>query len=178
MSQLNLPDHPDLSHLRRQAKSLRDRVRRGDQQAIDQVSDHHPEARALVPLLGAEGTSPPFALADAQLTLSRAYGFPSWPALRRHVDEVHRLTRRPHLAPLGTGADRLLRLACLDYGSTTRGSSAEAAVLLAADPSLSARAWPRPPRPGICSRLARSSRRIPPPCTARTGHSAGRRCCT
>ncbi|MGP5639441.1 ankyrin repeat domain-containing protein [Brachybacterium tyrofermentans] len=137
MSQLNLPDHPDLSHLRRQAKSLRDRVRRGDQQAIDQVSDHHPEARALVPLLGAEGTSPPFALADAQLTLSRAYGFPSWPALRRHVDEVHRLTRRPHLAPLGTGADRLLRLACLDYGSTTRGSSAEAAVLLAADPSLS-----------------------------------------
>ncbi|MGO2362453.1 MAG: hypothetical protein ACTH6N_15175, partial [Brachybacterium tyrofermentans] len=137
MSQLNLPDHPDLSHLRRQAKSLRDRVRRGDQQAIDQVSDHHPEARALVPLLGAEGTSPPFALADAQLTLSRAYGFPSWPALRRHVDEVHRLTRRPHLAPLGTGADRLLRLACLDYGSTTRGSSAEATVLLAADPSLS-----------------------------------------
>lgn len=137
MSQLNLPDHPDLSHLRRQAKSLRDRVRRGDQQAIDQVSDHHPDARSLVPLPGAEGTSPPFALADAQLTLSRAYGFPSWPALRRHVDEVHRLTRRPHLAPSGTGADALLRLACLDYGSRTRGRSAEAARILSADPSLS-----------------------------------------
>lgn len=147
MPQLDLPDHPDLSHLRRQAKALRDRVRHGDAEAIAQVRDHHPDPRRAGPgdadlvdpadPVGAEPPHRPFALTDAQLTIARTYGFGSWPALRRHIDEVHRLTRRPHLAPSGTGADALLRLACLDYGSATRGDHAEAARLLAADPSLS-----------------------------------------
>lgn len=137
MPQLNLPDHPDLSHLRRQAKALRDRVRRGDPASIDQVRHTHPGARGTAAASGTESISQPFALADAQLTLARAYGFPSWPALRLHVDEVHRLTRRPHLAPSGTGADALLRGACLDYGTSTRGDRREAERLLAADPSLS-----------------------------------------
>lgn len=137
MPQLDLPDHPDLSHLRRQAKALRDRVRGGDPASIDLVRDTHPRARGTASTSGTEDVSRPFALADAQLTLARAYGFPSWPVLRLHIDQVHRLTRRPHLAPSGTGVDALLRGACLDYGTATRSDRTEAERLLAADPSLS-----------------------------------------
>lgn len=133
MPQQHLPDHPDLTPLRRQAKSLRDRVRAGDADAIARVHEHHPSPRA-VP--GDDATTTGFLLADAQLTVARSYGFSSWPALRRHVDEVHRLTRSPHLAAARSGTDELLRRACLDYGTDRRGDREEAARQLAADPAL------------------------------------------
>ena len=57
MSQ-SLPAHPDLDHLRKQAKARLDELRRRD-----------PEAK----------------LADALHALAREYGFASWPKLKVHV---------------------------------------------------------------------------------------------
>lgn len=56
-----LPAHPDLAHLKKQAKELLRRLR-----------DDDPAAR----------------LSDAQFRLAREYGFASWPALRRHVEDL------------------------------------------------------------------------------------------
>ncbi|TDC49430.1 ankyrin repeat domain-containing protein [Jiangella ureilytica] len=61
VSMPELPAHPDLAHLKKQAKELLRRLR-----------DDEPGAR----------------LSDAQFRLAREYGFPSWPALRRHVEEL------------------------------------------------------------------------------------------
>lgn len=58
MPQRTLPEHPNLDHLRAQAKDL------------------HARAAA------AKGDAK---LSDAQLVLAREYGFPSWPRLRREV---------------------------------------------------------------------------------------------
>lgn len=56
-----LPVRPDLGHLKKQATELLRRLR-----------DDEPAAR----------------LSDAQLLVAREYGFPSWPALHRHVEEL------------------------------------------------------------------------------------------
>jgi ankyrin repeat protein len=56
-----LPDTPDLDWLRKQAKRQLDDLRR---------------------------TRPKARLADAQLALARSYGFPSWRALKAHIDSL------------------------------------------------------------------------------------------
>ena len=57
-------------------------------------------------------------LADAQLVVARAYGFPSWPKLRAHLEVVERYSRSPHTAPRSEdAAEEFLRLACLTYSS-------------------------------------------------------------
>jgi hypothetical protein len=58
----NLPPHPSLEHLRNQAKGLLPELRR-----------ENPTAR----------------LADAQYQIARAYGFASWPKLKRQVESLH-----------------------------------------------------------------------------------------
>jgi hypothetical protein len=65
-----LPAHPNLAHLRRQARDLLRAVRAGDADA----------ARRLDP-----GTDRP-TLAAAQHALAREYGFPSWPRLKAEVE--------------------------------------------------------------------------------------------
>ena len=73
----------------------------------------------------------PLRLADAQLVVARSYGFPSWPALRRHMDVVGRFARSPHTAPpQADAADELLRLGCVRYGGDSRADQARAAALL------------------------------------------------
>jgi ankyrin repeat protein len=57
----SLPDNPSLDWLRKQAKRRLDELR---------------------------ATSPSAKLSDAQLELARSYGFPSWRALKRHVDSL------------------------------------------------------------------------------------------
>lgn len=57
----SLPDHPNLDWLRKEAKRRLEELRSG-----------HPAAQ----------------LADAQLDLARQYGFPSWRALKAHVDSL------------------------------------------------------------------------------------------
>lgn len=65
----HLPVRPDLDQLRHQAKDLLRAIRLRERWALDELAQHHPH--------------PPSAprLADAQLTLARAYGVASWPRL-------------------------------------------------------------------------------------------------
>ena len=135
-----LPPKPDLGKLKETAKLLRDLVRSGVSGAIELVGDHHPRLGDLSP--GSAAASG-FTLADAQLTIARHHGLASWPALRRHVEGINKLTRSPHLQPIGTvlttdgeRADELLRLACLTYGADDPDRPAAAARLLAEYPAL------------------------------------------
>jgi hypothetical protein len=73
-----LPDRPNLTNLRKQAKALLAAWRAGDRQALAQVRDFHPGGERLI----ATGRH---ALADAQLAVARGYGFASWTHLVRHL---------------------------------------------------------------------------------------------
>lgn len=87
-----LPPHPDLDHLRRQAKDLLEAFRTGDATAVAEVQAHYRGA-----------TTAAFALHDAQLVLARAYGFDSWPNLKTFITG-----RRPPIKPveLASGGGR------------------------------------------------------------------------
>ena len=71
-----LPEHPDLAHLKRQAKALRDAARADDPAALARITAH-------VPLRQGQ----PVALSAAQWTLAREYGYSSWPAMKADVAE-------------------------------------------------------------------------------------------
>jgi ankyrin repeat protein len=73
-----LPPHPNLEHLRKQAKDLLEQYRSGDPAAIAEVQrfERRPDPAA-------------FALNDAQRVLARAYGYESWPKLKAFVDGVN-----------------------------------------------------------------------------------------
>ena len=119
----SLPENPNAEQARKNAKALRDLVRAGDEGAIRLVREHHPRLGALR-AEDRDATSG-FRLADAQLTLARHHGFPSWPRLVAYIDLVDGLSRSPHRQPVGeplpadddARADELLRLACLTYGA-------------------------------------------------------------
>jgi hypothetical protein len=124
---LYFPEDPSLDHLRGQARTLLRKLREGDGQAVALLAEHHPNPP----------TTP--RLADAQLALARAYGYASWPALRRHLDVVAAHARSPHkLAELDDPAAELLRLGCLRYGGDDLRDHARARALLAANPELGA----------------------------------------
>ena len=57
----NLPPHPNLEHLKKQAKTLLHELQQGN---------------------------PALKLADAQLAIAREYGFASWPKLKAHVESL------------------------------------------------------------------------------------------
>lgn len=122
-----LPDNPNLDRLRKYAKELLRAARTGDPEATALVAEFHPD--------------PPteLALSDAQLVLARLFGFPSWPRLHAHVENVNTYTRSPHKQPIGggTGPDDFLRLACLDYGDDDARRHETARQLLVEHPELS-----------------------------------------
>jgi hypothetical protein len=66
-----LPPHPDLDHLRKQAKDL-----------LHDLQQRDPASK----------------LADAQHTIARAYGFPSWPKLKAYVESLS-VDSRPVAGP-------------------------------------------------------------------------------
>jgi hypothetical protein len=71
MANRHFPVRPNLDQLKHQAKDLLRAIRRGDLSAIRELQEHH-----------LERVEPGEArLADAQLTLARSYGLPSWPRL-------------------------------------------------------------------------------------------------
>lgn len=70
-----LPAHPNLEHLKKQAKVLLDQLAAGNPQA-------HERFRALL----SRAAPPEPQLADAQLALARDYGFASWAKLKAHVE--------------------------------------------------------------------------------------------
>ncbi|GGM59362.1 ankyrin repeat domain-containing protein [Dactylosporangium sucinum] len=100
---------PDLSALRRSARSLQRAVRAGDPAAIDRVAARHPAGPPAEPAR--------FALTAAQLVVAREQGFASWPRLRRYLDTVasHGWDSRTAASPATLPADEFCRLACLTY---------------------------------------------------------------
>jgi uncharacterized protein (TIGR03067 family) len=83
-----LPARPNLDHLRRQAKTLLAQLKDGMPAAVQAFIDHLPEARQMrADAVRAAG----FRLADAQSVVARQSGFPSWPALSRHVEQLRSL---------------------------------------------------------------------------------------
>ncbi|WP_417668468.1 DUF1835 domain-containing protein [Roseibium sp.] len=80
----------DLSlHLDRQkkrAKDLRDGARSREPDALARLKAHHPKFQKLDP---AE-----LKLSDAQWVIAREAGLPSWPALKRHVEQIDSARRQ------------------------------------------------------------------------------------
>ena len=75
---------PNLEQLKKQAREFLDQLGRGETAACQRLSAHHPK------FAGAGG--PPLApapvLADVQLVLAREHDFPSWPRLKRFVEDL------------------------------------------------------------------------------------------
>lgn len=135
-----LPNNPNVEQLKGNAKALRDLVRGGFAEPVELVREHNPRLGELA--AGSEAARR-FKLADAQLTLARHYGFPSWAKLARHVQVIMELTRSPHIQPIGrplhddtARSDELLRLVCLNYGADDPGRVDQARALLAGHPHL------------------------------------------
>src|SRR5262249_33564653 len=100
---INLPDRPNLAHLRHQAADLQRAHAAGDPEAVALVDALSPGTREL-------------SRTGAQLVTARRYGFASWPRLKRHVEVVTEYTRVPDaVPPAADPADEFLRLACLTY---------------------------------------------------------------
>ena len=78
-----LPRHPNLDHLKRQAKDLLKAYRAGDERAR-QLFERQLLARHR-PRPSGQHSDGRVLLADALLVVARAYGFASWPQLRAHV---------------------------------------------------------------------------------------------
>ena len=143
----HLPVRPDLDQLKHQAKDLLRAVRRGDQAAIEEFNQFHPN---LVAPNEAK-------LADAQLALARAYQAPSWTRLVQachmidaiwndDIDTVRQLiTKNPDLIfedarvqksnwgpPMSyaanLGRDRIIRM-LYELGATDVGYALERASL-------------------------------------------------
>ena len=73
-----LPDRANLDHLRKQAKDLHRRSRAGDPAALAHFARFLPAASGRTE---AEIVAPSLRLHDAQSSVARQYGFPSWPEL-------------------------------------------------------------------------------------------------
>lgn len=83
-----LPSRPNLDHLRRQAKTLLARLNAGEDEAVQLVQEHLPDAKgkSREDVLAAAHR-----LADAQSVIARSTGFASWPQLARHVEQLRAL---------------------------------------------------------------------------------------
>ncbi len=92
-SSSQLPAHPSLEQLRKQAKDLLKQFRSGDSAARERFHKHRPESSSPI-------------LADAQLVLAREHGFESWPKLVRHVQGVSASDRVKKFERLATDISR------------------------------------------------------------------------
>lgn len=115
---LSLPARPSLEQLRKQAKELLKGYRADDPSTVTRFQSHHPRGTP----------EKEVALADAQLVLSREYGFPSWAKLKHHVESLQRPADFDE--PLW-GRDTWPFLAAV-----YRGDEAAVRQMLARDPSL------------------------------------------
>jgi uncharacterized protein (TIGR03067 family) len=83
-----LPARPHLEHLRTQAKTLLTQLTAGEKKAATTFIKHLPAARKMTLAQVLKST---FKLADAQSVIARQNGFPSWPALVRHVEHLREM---------------------------------------------------------------------------------------
>jgi hypothetical protein len=127
---VRLPDNPSLTQLRKLAKDIRDLARAGDEGVLALVGEHHPDGAGPVPLAG------------AQLVVARHHGFPSWAALKRHVETIEHYRRFPdQVNETGAAGDggpndivgEFLLLACLRYGGDDVPARWERARRMAAE---------------------------------------------
>jgi uncharacterized protein (TIGR03067 family) len=84
----NLPNRPNLDHLRRQAKSLLSALESGDAEAVATILEYLPAAKGMTP---DQLRQTRVRLADAQSAIARKTGFASWPQLARHVEQLRAL---------------------------------------------------------------------------------------
>jgi len=89
-----LPEKPELAQERKRAKDLFKAVCSNDGDAIARFRSHHPRFADLTPdALRAAKVK----LSDAQWVIAREYGFPSWPSLKAHIQQVSgRAGTAPH----------------------------------------------------------------------------------
>ena len=79
-----LPSNPNLDHLKYQAKDLLKEHKARTPGAAQRIREFHPRySRATE----AEIFSSPLKLSDAQLTIARESGFPSWARLKTHIEK-------------------------------------------------------------------------------------------
>ena len=79
-----LPSHPNLDHLKYQAKDLLKAHAVRSPEAAQRIREFHPRFhRASDP----EIFDVRLSLNEAQLTIAREYGFPSWTRLKRHIEK-------------------------------------------------------------------------------------------
>jgi hypothetical protein len=99
-----LPNRPNLEHLKAQAKDLLDAHRLRDKGAFERIRGALPAFAGATDQRIAAG---PFALHDAQSTIAREYGFASFAKLRAHVLALNDPYPAKHMveALLGTKLD-------------------------------------------------------------------------
>jgi hypothetical protein len=79
-----LPPNPNLDHLRYQAKDLLKEHAARDAAAAQRIREFHPRFNRAT---DAEIFAAHLKLSDAQLTIARESGFPSWTRLKRHIEK-------------------------------------------------------------------------------------------
>jgi len=116
MTSQQLPDHPNLEQLKKQAKSLLQKARANEPAALERFR--------VLPAFSAKSLAEltiGLALHDAQSVIAREYGFKSWNDLRDHVQE--------HSLSFAAAVDEFVR-------SATGGAPARALRLLALHPAI------------------------------------------
>jgi hypothetical protein len=78
-----LPPNPNLDHLKHQAKDLLRNHAARSADTAQQIREFHPRFQRET---DADIFNARFRLADAQLTIARESGFPSWARLKRHIE--------------------------------------------------------------------------------------------
>jgi hypothetical protein len=78
-----LPQNPSLTHLKYQAKDLIKEHAARDLRAAQRIREFHPRFHQAT---DAEIFGARLSLSDAQLTIARESGFPSWTRLKRHIE--------------------------------------------------------------------------------------------
>jgi hypothetical protein len=79
-----LPSKPNLDHLKYQPKDLLKERAAHSPAAAQRIREFHPRFRRAA---DAEIFDAQLSLSDAQLTIAREYGFPSWARLKRHIEK-------------------------------------------------------------------------------------------
>src|SRR5271155_3733368 len=84
-----LPAHPNLDHLKAQAKDLLKSHAAHAPQTLQRLREFHPRFSSLV---NASIADAKLTLSDAQLALAREYGCTTWTSLKRVVDNTSSAT--------------------------------------------------------------------------------------
>jgi Ankyrin repeats (3 copies) len=112
-----LPSNPNLDHLRHQAKDLLTEHAVRTPETAQRIREFHPRFDRVT---DADVFNAKLSLSDAQLTIAREHGFPSWARLKRHIEKPT-LSDRFHLPHHERIEDASFRRAVdlLDAGNIT-----------------------------------------------------------